>query len=398
MAGTSALGPISVARVTGRGRDDLPDTGRTSSWIRKRRGLPETALRLRDRPFRVGFLGASVTAQRPGFQGPLSEWFAARAPHGSQAIPVAFGAIGSFGSVFLADELMVDRRPDLCLIELATSDLGGHSPESEIGPAIEGLVRKLATADCEICFLHLYRADADVSDRNPILRRYEEIADHYGVPSIHLGLHFAEEVEAGRMDVGRLLRDDVHTTEDGSGLVARLVGEAITELMAAPSGELQPREEHGRKRVALPSPLHAGHYQHTRIRPVTDAMRREGPPFGAGVFRFNYPYSELQPGSEFEATVDRSLAGALVVVGPRSGVITLTTPDSTTRHDLFDRWCYYERLGVVAFNRTFDEPVSIRLALTDDPVDHTICPVDFPGKGVHAPLLRIIGLLTREAA
>ncbi len=375
----AAAVPAACTAALGEARSERP-------WLRKRGGLSRTATILSDRPARIGYLGASVTAQRAGYRAVVDEWFASKSAHAPESIAAAFGAIGSAGAVFLADHLLIERRPDLCLIELTTTDLVGFSPESEIGPAVEGIVRKLAAIDCAPCFVHLYRRGVDFSDANPVIREYERVADHYSVPSINLGLHIAQETDSGRLHPEDLFRDEVHTTEQGSLQVGRLMTEALQELFAAPALEPAP----------LPGPLHQDHYARTQILPITDSMQRQGLPFGRGSFRFNYHYVELQPGAELEACVGRSLAGALVVVGPHSGVIELRTADSVSRHNLFDKWCHYERLSVVVFNRSLAKPASVRLSLTHEAVDHSICPVDFPGRESSVTTLKLVGLLLRE--
>jgi hypothetical protein len=349
-------------------------------WVTARRGLGHAEVRLSGGSGRIAYLGASVTAQRDGYRPRLHARLEARHGHAHQPVVAAFGAIGSAGAVFLADDLVVSRAPDLCLVELTTTDVAGHSPLPAVGPAIEGVLRKLAAVGCATCIVHLHRADLEVSPASPVVRAYEQVAEHYGVPTLNLGWHVAREVRAGRLSLADHYRDQVHETAQGAAATAEWLGDAVGRLLDAPA-----------EPPAFPAPLHPTHAQHTRIVAVDPGTLERGR------FRFNYDFVRLVPGQEVEARVEGTVVGALVVVGPRAGIVEVATPDVSRRYALFDEWCHVTRLSTLLFEQPIDgQPVRIRV--TDDRVDHAVCPGDFAGKGEHAPCLDLVGLLVRYAA
>jgi hypothetical protein len=61
-------------------------------------------------------------------------------------IQVGLSGVGSMGCLFTLDPSVLARKPDLCFIECVVGDTGTKAPLATIGPAVEGLVRKLHSA------------------------------------------------------------------------------------------------------------------------------------------------------------------------------------------------------------------------------------------------------------
>src|SRR6476660_3508046 len=117
-------------------------------WVWPRAGLSSLADKLTTQPCKIAYLGASVTAQQAGYRPLLHQWFIEQSGQAHEAIHAAIGGIGSAAGVFLMDDLVVRRKPHLCLIEFTTGDVSSGTPLPLVGPAIEGMVRKLHQIDC----------------------------------------------------------------------------------------------------------------------------------------------------------------------------------------------------------------------------------------------------------
>ncbi|HEX2948401.1 MAG TPA: hypothetical protein VHV83_02335, partial [Armatimonadota bacterium] len=55
------------------------------------------------------------------------------------------------------------------------------------------------------------------------IREFEELADHYGIPSVWMGLHAFNDVKAGRMRWEEWLPDGLHPQDRGSYSYAQSV-------------------------------------------------------------------------------------------------------------------------------------------------------------------------------
>ncbi len=85
--------------------------------------------------------------------------------------------------------------PTCCLVEFAVND--GGAPPQQIYRTMEGIVRQTwkTLPDCDICYVYTLVAGMAATLQDGKFPRaasaMEKIADHYGIPSIHLGLEVA---------------------------------------------------------------------------------------------------------------------------------------------------------------------------------------------------------------
>src|SRR6478735_7085835 len=208
-------------------------TAPTPTYVHIRRGLGSMGSVLRERGCRIAYLGNSVTAQRDGYVPHLHAHLGTWTSQPHHAFQLGLSGMGSMGCLFTLDSFVLNRKPDLCFIECTTGDSGSRPPLESVGPAIEGLVRKLRAIDCECCILHAYRADRSVEDFQPIIDRYERVADHYGIPSVHLGRAIDLGLTSGEWSLEQLFLDGIHTTTEGGRVVATLIARALQTILSA---------------------------------------------------------------------------------------------------------------------------------------------------------------------
>jgi hypothetical protein len=328
-------------------------------------------------------MGASVTAQKDGYRPRLHELLCRDTGHDHRAVAAGLGAMGSITGVFLMDELVLPRRPDLTFVEYATSDIAGTTPLEHLGAVLEGMVGKLRGAGSEPCFLYLPRADTRLG-ASAVVEIYERVADAHGVPSINVAEWMREAIDRGEVAVDSVLRDVVHTTATGSDRTATAIRDALSEIpdMPRPDRELDDAQFSGTG------------FRSTRVVAATRALAA-GEPVAEGRFRLVYPYVELDRDGLLRFRPDGELVGLLVVVGPHSGYLEVESPAGRAEHLLWDEECSYERLGSVIFDPFLAAGADVTIRLSERPVDESGArrPVD-PSKAARK-LLKLIGLLVR---
>lgn len=123
-------------------------------------------------------MGSSVTVQKEGYRIFLQQYLREYFQQEHLEICAAIGGVRAITGVFTMDEDVINHAPDLCFIEYMVSDrIEVNTPQTEIGKAIEGIVRKLRKIGCQIIFLYRYVEKDLIDDRyRYALSEYEKIA------------------------------------------------------------------------------------------------------------------------------------------------------------------------------------------------------------------------------
>jgi lysophospholipase L1-like esterase len=169
-----------------------------------RAGLPNFFTKLAaGNDVRIAYLGGSITAQE-GWRPKTLAYFQKAFPNAKVSqINAAIGGTGSDLGVFRLKLDVLDHKPDLLFVEFAVND-GGASPVL-ICRCMEGIVRQTwrALPDCDICYVYtLVEGMAPTLQEGKFPRAasaMEQVADHYGIPSIHMGLEAARLAQAGKL-------------------------------------------------------------------------------------------------------------------------------------------------------------------------------------------------------
>lgn len=327
-------------------------------------GLLEAAEQLSRGPSSIAYLGNSVTVQKDGYRPHLHAGLIHRFGHDHKQVNAGFGAVGSLGSVCTMDELVIRHNPTLCFIECMTGDMG-VGLHADTGPALEGILRKLATIGCSACFLNLPRRDADFSPDNPIVALYARVAAHYGAASVNLGSPLKSKS-------ANFFRDVVHTTPLGGRRTAEFI---LTELdgLFLEAGHTKPE-----------LPIFVRDYSGAGLIRASPSVLRNPAACHAGRFKLTYPFVEFGPENEliFESA-QCELLGLLFIIGPHSGP---TLINGTVRQ-FRDQWSDYERLHAYFFETAF----APGRAVTITPLKDEQRPFETQSR------LKIIGFLVRPA-
>lgn len=172
--------------------------------VQPRQGLPNVLRKLKaGEEVHVAYLGGSITAA-PGWRVLSLDWLKSQYPQAklSEINAAISGTPSSFGALRLEREVL-KQKPDLLFVEFAVND-GGSNP-TQTRRAMEGIVRQTwrSFPQTDICFVYTL-GDFDL----PVLKsgklqvsamNMEQVAAHYGIPSIHFGIEVARLHEAGKL-------------------------------------------------------------------------------------------------------------------------------------------------------------------------------------------------------
>jgi lysophospholipase L1-like esterase len=263
---------------------------------------------------------------------------------------------------------VLDHRPDLVLVEFAVND-GGAAPE-QIFRCLEGIVRQIwrAAPQCDIGFVYtLTEALAPAMLEGNFQRSasaMERIADHYGIPTVHLAMEVARLARAGRLvwkaplpktdaekqalgDKVVFAPDSVHPhVETGHELYLQAIVRSLEPIRAASRAP---------GAHTLPSPHTAANYERAQLVPITAAKLSPGitaldpktDPFGK---RWANRLSTLHRATEPGATITFKFKGTRCaiydVIGPDGGQVRVTLDDRPAEvRPRFDSYCTYHRLS-----------------------------------------------------
>ncbi|MCX6951067.1 MAG: GDSL-type esterase/lipase family protein [Verrucomicrobia bacterium] len=341
----------------------------------------------------IAYFGGSITAQ-PGWRPKTLAHFRQAFPDAKfHEINAAIGGTGSDLGVFRLKQDVLDRHPDLVLVEFAVND-GGASPE-QIFRCMEGIVSQIwrAAPDCDIGFVYtLTEALAPAMLEGNFQRSasaMERIADHYGIPSIHLAMEVARLAKDGRLvwkaplpktdaekaalgDKVVFAPDAVHPyPETGHELYLQAVVRSLGPVRAA-SGPARPHR--------LGAPYVAANYERAQLLPLSAATLSAGfvpldpraDPFGKRwADRLPAVYRATQAGGTVTFRFKGTRCAIYDVIGPDGGQVRVTLDDRPPEtRARFDAYCTYHRLSTFLIGTELPDTVhTVKIELLGEPLD-----------------------------
>jgi lysophospholipase L1-like esterase len=335
-----------------------------------RGGLPNAFAKLeRGDTMRVAYLGGSITAQE-GWRVKTLGWFRQQYPRAKvEEINAAIGGTGSDLGVFRLRQDVLVHKPDLLFVEFAVNDAG--APPERIHRAMEGIVRQTWRDNPLTDIACVYTIAGNMLDtlkQDQLPRSYaamEQLAEHYAIPSINMGLEVARLEKAGRLvfkgdkpktdaekaALGEKILfspDAVHPfTDSGHQLYLESIVRSISPIKAAG----QP----GAHKVG--TPLRSDHWGEARMVPLSRIQP------GAGWQRLDEATNKVarsfarrmpelwkasQPGSTLQFRFRGTAAGVYDLLGPDCGQVVVTLDDAKPQlRPRFDAYCTYHRLATL---------------------------------------------------
>lgn len=239
--------------------------------------LVRTKQRIKEGKLTIGFIGGSITDGRPrhNWPDPVAAWFVDRF-QGVRIIVenAAIGATGSDLAVLRAQRDLLDRGCDLIFIDYAVND--EDLPTEERMPAREGLIRKLLGSD--LILVHTYSQkmyeEMAVGQVPASIAELEQLAEHYQLNSVWMGLYAFQEVCRGMMRWEEWLPDGLHPSYRGSYSYAQSVIVMLEQQLGAEAETYALPQLHND--YTLPAPLDPNHWEAADLIPLSE-LQLEGP-------------------------------------------------------------------------------------------------------------------------
>ncbi len=367
-----------VGMVSAVGGEDYPL--REAVEFRARGGMPNVLAKLgKGEEVRIGYFGGSITAA-PGWRVQTLEWFRKRFPEAKvEEINGAIGGTGSDLGVFRLRQDVLEAGPDLLFVEFAVND-GGADPVN-IQRAMEGMVRQVWGADAEtdICFVYtLSQPMLGDMERGKFPRSasaMEEVADHYGIPTVHFGMEVVRRVEEGDLVFqgegegadGKAVfsNDGVHPLVESGHVI-------YTEVLARSVEAMLEVGEPGGHEVG--EPLRADHWEAAKMVPLEEKYLKgkweKADPEVPGVaknFRNRMPemWVTEEAGSGIEVRFRGSVVGVYDILGPDGARVSVSIdggePKEVAR---MDGYCTYHRIATLKAGESLDAGAEHTMVVT----------------------------------
>ncbi len=217
---------------------------------------------------RVAYIGGSITAATDQYRTQSANFIATLYPDVEMlGIGAGIGGTGAdLGAARLQDQVL-EYSPDLLFVEFAVNGA------NEFG--VEGIVRQTIANNptTDICFIYtIYQEQRKEYARGEIpfnVKRLERVAEHYNLPSIHMGMWAGILETEGKLmwkaddkrgentisDPVIFSRDGVHANEAGGDLYATAIARAFT-AMKSERKNMDSEELHSQHPHQLIEPLH----------------------------------------------------------------------------------------------------------------------------------------------
>lgn len=233
----------------------------------RRSSLPRARAALQKGSLNIGFIGGSITESK--------DMYRSYSDHTANGIAAAFpearitfrcagiGATESTLGAFRVKQDIIDAGCDLLFVEFAVNDIG---KESALRLASrEGLLRQvLATDTCDVVFVYTYcqdMYDEMMADKMPpTIAEFEELAEHYHISSVWMGLNALNHVKKGVLRWEEWLPDGLHPNVGGSRYYADpVIALTVQELHSDSTDSF-----------VMPQPLSPEPWEHIHTIPLTD--------------------------------------------------------------------------------------------------------------------------------
>jgi hypothetical protein len=229
--------------------------------VRRRGTLIRTRKALDKGKLTLGFMGGSITDGRTewNWPDPVCAWFSERFPKARLTVEnCAIGATGSESAVFRAERAIISRNCDIVFVEFAVNDWWVESDRRM--RTREALLRKLLKEERDVVIVYTYAQymyPDMINEKMPhSIAEFEQLAKHYSISSVWMGLHALNQVKQGQLRFEAWLPDALHPQYRGSLAYA----ESVIQFL---KGELS-----GKKRVCTtlsgknrPAPLNVNNWE-----------------------------------------------------------------------------------------------------------------------------------------
>lgn len=363
------------------------DSLENARLVRVRQGLPFFFKKIKaGETVKIGYLGGSITEAAEGWRDQSLESLQKAYPNARfSGINAGVGGTGSDLGVFRVQSQVLDLNPDLIFVEFAVNDNGKDAVQ--IYRAMEGIVRKTwsKNPETELCFVYTLTADMAVSFQNGRLPAsalaMEQIAAHYGIPSVCMGLEIARLAKTGKLifkgkeqdhpDKIVFSADNVHPyPRTGHLMYAQALSEALKVMAAYPSKIVKHN---------LSKPFRSDNWQDARMIPVSKLAQHgtwktitaENDTVARQLKnRFTELLKADTPGDYLEVKVKGQICGLFDVMGPGCGQYAVKVDHEPMQEiSRFDAFSTYYRANYFLVPISPSETHTIRFTVSSQRPD-----------------------------
>ena len=331
-----------------------------------RDGLPNFFGKLhRGESVRIAYLGGSITDAR-GWRVMTTQWFQKKYPNSEiTAHNAAHSGTGSDLACFRLQRDCLPFNPDLLFIEFAVND--GIATTERIHRGIEGIIRKARRANpqVDICLVYTlaegWLKGMQQGKMPHTSLAMEEVAGHYQLPSIYLGLKVVRGVTEGAIifkgttspsdtekaeQADRVIfsYDGVHPVEAGHEIYRDAIARGMDKMKSVGKEGAAP----------LPEPFRVDNYENAQPTPLdqvelTEGWRKLDPATHPLAKKFQAKLPELWYADKGGEAITVRFKGTSImlydVVGPDCGQIIVTVDDQDPKiMPRFDAWTQTHRV------------------------------------------------------
>ena len=315
--------------------DIKPSDFRDSGECVVRDGLPNFFYKAESgRPLRIGYIGGSITRGDNMYRNQSAKFIQKMFPNVKmEDINAGVSGTGTdLGACRIKDQLL-KFNPDLIFIEFAVN--------GAFAPGMEGMIRQIwkYNPQIDICLVYTIQGQQwqeysrEIIPQN--IRGLEDLAVHYRIPSIHMGMEGSKLVLSGKLqwkasstkDTSQAIftKDGIHPTKTGGNLYAEAIARGMIKMKAGLFLE---------KPHQIPSPLLPDNWEDAKmLDPKSAALFSEGwkvlDPLKISKFHqyapwFPYIMEAEVPGASFSIKFNGNMVGLFDIGGPEAGQLSLT--------------------------------------------------------------------------
>lgn len=336
----------------------------------------------------VAFMGGSITEMK-GYRPMVCELLEKRFPNTRFTFTDAgiASTCSTTGAFRLASDVL-DKSPDagpvdLFFVEFAVNDdQDAHHTTQECIRGMEGIVRHCLERNPRMDIVIVYFVNEHMlsqlqQGQVPLpIAAHGEVAQHYGVSTIHLARDVARQITAGQLTWKQF--GGTHPAPFGNAICAHMIDELFSQAWKEPLSAAAAAADH-----PLPAPLDALNYSRGRWIAVDQAQPKQGwqiqvPPWKqlAGSCRERFRDLGLlcgdEPGAELTLNFEGTALGAYVLAGPDAGVLSAQVDDGPATDvplwHQFSKGLHYPRTVMLATELKPGKHV-LRLRISDKLAD-----------------------------
>lgn len=309
---------------------------------------------------KIAFLGGSITRAGNGYRDQVMSWLRAQYPSAKfEEIMAAVSGTGSDFGACRVKQHVTDHKPDLVFVEFAVND--NRWLMQFVRETMEGIVRQIwkAGSRTDICFIYTFS-----NENLPVLQAgkfpvsasaMEQVADHYHIPSIHMGLAVIDEINKGKLlMLGK--RDSATTVPlfsiDGVHPLPETGHKIYTQVLAKNLPLLDNKTKGAKHRLS--APMEAGNWENAGMFDLSKKIKFNGDWHYTDSVTKGKEYYPLMPRVQSTASPDASLTvsfkggrfGMADIMGPGTSAIEIIIDDQPPRViNRFDAFSTYYRLN-----------------------------------------------------